>query len=168
MNNALEPTQGNHHESEVLLREEYEDRNLFCDNAEKLEQEKTNVVVVHVTEFESANNSTPSVRSALGLGFQAWKFELLACLVAVLALVAIVLTLGMYNGRPLPDWPFRISINALISIFSVIFKAALMFPIVECTYISDNLLECCLTRVMKCETAQSRDAIVILVRSDLL
>lgn len=51
---------------------------------------------------------------------------------AVVALVAIVTVLETHKGRPLPDWPFSISINALVSIIAVILKGAMMIPVAEC------------------------------------
>jgi Protein of unknown function (DUF3176) len=60
-----------------------------------------------------------------------WLTEILAAILALVAMAAIMITLGTHNGRPLPDWPYQISINALVSIFSVIFKGAMMVPIAE-------------------------------------
>ena len=61
-----------------------------------------------------------------------WKLEILSYLVAIVALAAIFITLIIHQGRPLPQWPHLISINALISIFTSIFKAALIMPVGEC------------------------------------
>ncbi|KAI1623243.1 hypothetical protein EDD37DRAFT_651418 [Exophiala viscosa] len=52
-------------------------------------------------------------------------------IVAALSLLAISITLATHNTRPLPEWPFGISINVLVSIFSVIFKAAVSVCIAE-------------------------------------
>jgi hypothetical protein len=53
-----------------------------------------------------------------------WKWEAAACFMATVSLSAVVATLYPYNGQPLPQWPFRISINTLVSIFSVVLKAS--------------------------------------------
>jgi len=55
-----------------------------------------------------------------------WRYELGACIVALAALVAIVATLYTYRGRPLPQLPFGISINALISIYVVLMEGSLV------------------------------------------
>ncbi|KAG9521981.1 hypothetical protein KCV07_g3395, partial [Aureobasidium melanogenum] len=60
-----------------------------------------------------------------------WLFEILACTLSVSALVAIVITLAVHDGRPLPEWPFNISVNALVSVFGVILKTSMMLPVSE-------------------------------------
>lgn len=45
-----------------------------------------------------------------------WWAELCAYSAALLALAAIAITLGTHNRRLLPDWPFGISVNALVSV----------------------------------------------------
>lgn len=60
-----------------------------------------------------------------------WIWELLSITVAVLALVAIVITLALHKDRPLPKWPSAITINALVAVFTAVFKACLMMPIAE-------------------------------------
>lgn len=61
-----------------------------------------------------------------------WLWELLSIAVAALALAAMVITLVLRRDRPLPKWPSAITINALIAVFTAIFKACLMMPIAEC------------------------------------
>ncbi|OQU94208.1 hypothetical protein CLAIMM_00598 [Cladophialophora immunda] len=56
---------------------------------------------------------------------KAWKFELLACVLAVGMLFAISMTLYPFQGRPLPKWPYDLSINALVAIFTTLLKVAL-------------------------------------------
>lgn len=63
--------------------------------------------------------------------YSLWFVEIAAFATAVVALVATAIILGIYNGRPLPDWPVRISINAIVSVFAVILKATLMIPVTE-------------------------------------
>lgn len=60
-----------------------------------------------------------------------WLWESLSIAVATLALTAIVITLVLRSDRPLPDWPSEITLNALIAVFTAIFKACLMVPITE-------------------------------------
>ena len=56
---------------------------------------------------------------------RAWAFELCACLLAFVVLMAIIVTLKVHDGRPLPNWPLSISVNALISVFAIIFKGTM-------------------------------------------
>ncbi|KAG6357754.1 hypothetical protein INS49_013633 [Diaporthe citri] len=60
-----------------------------------------------------------------------WLWEILSITVAALALVAIVITLVLHRDHPLPKWPSAITINALIAVFTAVFKACLMMPIAE-------------------------------------
>lgn len=60
-----------------------------------------------------------------------WLWESLSIAVATLAFTAIVTTLILRGDRPLPDWPSAITTNALIAIFTAIFKACLLMPIAE-------------------------------------
>lgn len=60
-----------------------------------------------------------------------WSLEILSCVIASLCLAAIVGILSMYHGRPLPQWRYDITINALISVFTAIFKMALTMPVAE-------------------------------------
>ncbi|KAJ5588442.1 hypothetical protein N7537_011120 [Penicillium hordei] len=55
-----------------------------------------------------------------------WTFEILNCLVAVAFLVAIILVLYKFDGKPVPDWPYGITLNALVSVLSTAMKAAMM------------------------------------------
>lgn len=46
-----------------------------------------------------------------------------AASIAILsALMSIILILALHQGRPLPDWPFAITLNSLVSIMVVILK----------------------------------------------
>ena len=60
-----------------------------------------------------------------------WLLEVTSLLVACVALTAIIVTLAVHQGRPLPQWPQLISINSLIAIFTAILKASLIMPVAE-------------------------------------
>ena len=77
---------------------------------------------------DKARNSTFSNLSRL---CRIWVVDLLACVVAFTALFAIIITLYSHNGRPLPDWPFGISVNALVSVFAVILKVTMLVVVTE-------------------------------------
>lgn len=61
-----------------------------------------------------------------------WRLEVLSGVLSIVALVATVITLQPNQGEPLPNWPFDISINALLSIYSVVFKTCMIFVIQSC------------------------------------
>lgn len=58
--------------------------------------------------------------------FWEWKTELLFSLFFIVILGAMVGTIYPFHGKPRPQWPFKLSINALVSVYAVIFKAALI------------------------------------------
>ena len=62
---------------------------------------------------------------------ETWWLEVSCCVLFVSALVAIVVTIYPYEGRPLPRWPYRLSINTLISIYVVVLKAAMLLVATE-------------------------------------
>ncbi|KAI9041824.1 DUF3176 domain-containing protein [Aspergillus affinis] len=66
-----------------------------------------------------------------GFWGSSWALEVISSVVAVAALVAIIAVLYIYDGKPIPDWPYSITLNALISMLSTVMKAALAFPITE-------------------------------------
>ncbi|KAI1339996.1 hypothetical protein F5Y15DRAFT_60978 [Xylariaceae sp. FL0016] len=63
---------------------------------------------------------------------QHWTWELTAFFLVVVALLAIVATLHPHEGRPTPQWPFKITINALLSVYAMVFKSALLFAVASC------------------------------------
>lgn len=61
-----------------------------------------------------------------------WGWELLACATSMLALCAIVGMLLAFNHKSLSDWPYRIKLNTLVSVFAQISSTALAIPLSEC------------------------------------
>ncbi|KAH9204479.1 hypothetical protein DL95DRAFT_116049, partial [Leptodontidium sp. 2 PMI_412] len=49
-----------------------------------------------------------------------------------MALIAIVIVLNHYNGKPSPSWPYEITLNTLVSVFSTLLKALMMMAVAEC------------------------------------
>ena len=62
---------------------------------------------------------------------QVWWVESLCCIVVFGALLAIWGTLYPFQGKPLPDWPYGLSINTLIAIYVTILKVAMIFVVTE-------------------------------------
>jgi len=55
-----------------------------------------------------------------------WIFETLCYIWALCNLFAIIITLVIHQERSVPNWPYAISINSVISIFTALLKTALM------------------------------------------
>lgn len=60
-----------------------------------------------------------------------WSVEISACVLVLLAKVAIVLTLAIHHNQPLPNWPFGVSVNSLVSVFVVILKGGMLLILGE-------------------------------------
>jgi len=53
-------------------------------------------------------------------------------IVLVLAtLLAITATLYPFSGKPLPQWPYGLSINTLLSIYVLMMRAAMLFLVAQ-------------------------------------
>ncbi|KAI8623483.1 hypothetical protein F5Y19DRAFT_468479 [Xylariaceae sp. FL1651] len=55
-----------------------------------------------------------------------WIWELTSWSISTLLLVGVILTLSLHQNQPLPEWPFGITINALISFLSSFSTSALV------------------------------------------
>jgi hypothetical protein len=93
--------------------------------------------------YENAANTSKSVDLSIRSGgtaatrqnSQAWWnlevcsirwLEIRCCLLFIGAFFAIIATIWIYEGRPLPEWPYHLIVNTLISIYVVILKGALL------------------------------------------
>jgi hypothetical protein len=60
-----------------------------------------------------------------------WWAEILSYGLATVSFAAIIITLRIHQGMPLPEWQFGITINALIAVFLVLLKAGLFVLLEE-------------------------------------
>lgn len=60
-----------------------------------------------------------------------WLAELLSFGVSLLAVVAIIIILKIYDGQPMSKWPHSITLNSLLAIFTTLAQMGLMIPISE-------------------------------------
>ena len=63
--------------------------------------------------------------------FKNWWMEIGACVLSLVALIAIVGTLQPHQGKPLPQWPYQVSVNTLISVYVVVLKVAILLVTAE-------------------------------------
>lgn len=63
--------------------------------------------------------------------FAHWWQELSACLLSAGMLFTLVAILYTRQGNPLPKWPYHISVNAVVSVLSIILKASMLFALAE-------------------------------------
>ncbi|KAJ5547982.1 hypothetical protein N7513_005216 [Penicillium frequentans] len=60
-----------------------------------------------------------------------WTLEILSCLTSIVFFIAIIVVLWYYDGRSMPDWPYGITLNALVSVLSMVMKASMAFIVAE-------------------------------------
>lgn len=63
---------------------------------------------------------------------QSWKWEFGSAILLLISVAAIPATLLPHDRKPVPQWPVSISINALLSIYSMALKACLGFVVTSC------------------------------------
>lgn len=81
---------------------------------------------------EGFKPSARSSQSTFSILLKNWKWEIAACIL-ILAVPAIMVgTVFPHAGQPIPQWPFRISINALLSIYTLVFKSAIAYVVTCC------------------------------------
>lgn len=61
-----------------------------------------------------------------------WKWEILTYILVLATPLIMVATLYPHAGQPVPSWPFRITINSLLSIYSVALRASVGFLVASC------------------------------------
>lgn len=61
-----------------------------------------------------------------------WTPELLALVSASLSLVAIVVLLSVFDGKSIFTW-YGVTLNAVVSILSLVLKSNLAYVLAECT-----------------------------------
>ncbi|GME48376.1 putative acid phosphatase protein [Neofusicoccum parvum] len=58
-----------------------------------------------------------------------WTFEIVSVLFAVASVAAIIGVLARFDGKPLPSWPYDITLNAMIALLATIANASMAVPL---------------------------------------
>ena len=64
-------------------------------------------------------------KSCNNLIYDTWFTEILSVVISLGSLLAIVALLSVFDQKKLPDWPFKINLNALVSTFATILTSSL-------------------------------------------
>ena len=75
------------------------------------------------------------VHHATELWKAGWTIETCSCIVAVISLLGMIATLWKHQNQPLPAWPQMMSINAIVSLFSLIMRAGIGVVVAEGCYL---------------------------------
>lgn len=82
-----------------------------------------------VDEQESAAKLAKSPISKFN---DSWAWEILSCLICLVCLACIVAVLLQYDGKPLPEWPYGITINSILSWITQVFTACMIGVVATC------------------------------------
>lgn len=82
------------------------------------------------TSFEKAADAW-HITAALWKKAPAWTPETFNCIVALASLTGLVVTLLVQGNKTLPDWPKLVSVNSIVSIFSLSIRTAVCFVVAE-------------------------------------
>ncbi|KAE8396437.1 hypothetical protein BDV23DRAFT_168242 [Aspergillus alliaceus] len=61
-----------------------------------------------------------------------WVWEITSCVGALVALFAIIGVLLEYNGKSIPDWPYGITVNSVLSWIVQVFNACVLGAVSKC------------------------------------
>ncbi|KAB8207581.1 hypothetical protein BDV34DRAFT_67357 [Aspergillus parasiticus] len=61
-----------------------------------------------------------------------WVWEVLFCVGSLIALVAVIVVLRIYDGSPLPEWPYGITINSVLSWITQVFTSCIVGVAAPC------------------------------------
>ncbi|KAK8135555.1 hypothetical protein PG984_003495 [Apiospora sp. TS-2023a] len=60
---------------------------------------------------------------------ETWLYEFLAWMLSLYCFGGIIVTFALHHDQPVPEWPFDITINALVSALSTVMGSALLVPL---------------------------------------
>ena len=62
---------------------------------------------------------------------QSWTLETLSLFVSILGLAGLIATLLVHQSKPLPQWPQLVTINSIISLFSLLMRTCVGVVLTE-------------------------------------
>jgi hypothetical protein len=92
---------------------------------------------VHFASSSSINSkkpprSSPTLAGRIGQFYsRQWVSETFSCLFALLAVAGLVITLRAHEHKTLPDWPQLVTINSIVSIFSLLIRGGVCYILAE-------------------------------------
>ena len=61
-----------------------------------------------------------------------WILEIVCVLIGTAALIALIIVLRRYDGKPVKLWPWSITPNSLVAVFTTLIKVMAMLPVADC------------------------------------
>lgn len=81
---------------------------------------------------DGLETSTKSSRGTISVLLKNWKWEIAACGLVLAVPAIMVATVFPHRNQPIPQWPFKISINAMLAIYTLVFKSAIAYAVTSC------------------------------------
>ena len=69
--------------------------------------------------------------STVQLWKKGWTAEICSCIFALLSLLGLVATLLAHRDKPLPQWPQLVSLNSIVSLFSLFIRSGVGVVLAE-------------------------------------
>ncbi|ROW15538.1 hypothetical protein VPNG_02334 [Cytospora leucostoma] len=70
-----------------------------------------------------------SVKSIKWTKTGTWTFEIVSLFFAMAAVASIIAVLAYFDNKPLPSWPYKITLNAVIAVLTTVANAAMAVPL---------------------------------------
>ncbi|KAI1144214.1 hypothetical protein F5Y05DRAFT_21474 [Hypoxylon sp. FL0543] len=80
---------------------------------------------------DAAPDSQPPPNKSIKL-ISIWWLEAISCLLVIVMVAALVGTVQPYQGQPLPQWPYSLSINTIVAFYSEVMRAAMILVLGQC------------------------------------
>lgn len=81
---------------------------------------------------EPTEKQPARIRQRRALDFKSWAWEVVNAVLLFVMIIATVITLRMHDEQPVPDWPFSITINAMVSTYALVFKGNVALILTSC------------------------------------
>ena len=93
------------------------------------------------SKMEASTSTTPkSVRDAEKMNIlyriaqlweRGWTAEAFSCIFALASLAGLIVTLLAHRNKPIPEWPHLVTINSIVSLFSLLIRGGVGFVLAE-------------------------------------
>lgn len=117
---------------------QYESVSAISADAETDVGKNSRAAPYHTSVFEVPSPSTPTpttsppkTRRRRSSALTFWTWEIISLLLTIGLIVAIVVILSHFEGRPLPDWPFGINLSTLLAMLSTILRTLMLVAVAE-------------------------------------
>ncbi|KAI0887799.1 uncharacterized protein GGS22DRAFT_89249 [Annulohypoxylon maeteangense] len=105
---------------------------LELSNVPKQRSESEQLGQVHPTQDGQAAPSPQSQSSKSITLVKIWWLEMASFFLVIVMIAALVGTIRPYQNQPLPQWPYSLSINTIVSFYSEVMRAAMIMVLGEC------------------------------------